>query len=48
MPNAEKLCPSEVGIKGEPCYEVNPGEKAETTTVVATFNAVGMLLSCSS
>ena len=30
-----------VGLKGKPCYEVNPGEKGETTTVLATFNAVG-------
>ena len=26
---------------GKPCYEVNPAEKSETTTVLATFNAVG-------
>lgn len=30
---------SVVALKGKPCYEVNPGEKGETT-VVATFNAV--------
>jgi len=30
-----------VGLKGKQCYEVNPGEKGETTTVLATFNAVG-------
>jgi len=32
---------SVIGAKGKPCYEVNPGEKGETTTVLATFNAVG-------
>ena len=28
------------GVKGNPCYEINPGEKGKTTTVLATFNAV--------
>jgi len=32
---------SVIAEKGKPCYEVNPSEKGETTTVLATFNAVG-------
>ena len=32
---------SVVGVKGKACYEINPGEKGETTTLLATFNAVG-------
>ena len=32
---------SVIAEKGKPCYEVNPAEKGETTTVLATFNAVG-------
>ena len=32
---------SVVAAKGKPCYEINPGEKGQTTTVLATFNAVG-------
>jgi hypothetical protein len=32
---------SVVGVKGKPCYEINPGEKGETTTVLASLNAVG-------
>jgi hypothetical protein len=33
-----------VAPKGKLCYEVNPSEKGETTTIVASaiFNAVGM------
>lgn len=30
-----------VAEKGRPCYEINAGEKGETTTVIATFNAMG-------
>jgi len=32
---------SVIAKKGKPCYEVNQSEKGETTTVLATFNAVG-------
>ena len=31
---------SVVGVKGKAYYEINPGEKGETTTLLATFNAV--------
>ena len=30
-----------VAEKGRPCYEINASEKGETSTVLATFNAVG-------
>jgi len=32
---------SVVSVEGKACYEINPGEKGETTTLLATFNAVG-------
>lgn len=33
-----------IGERGKPCYEINASEKGQTTTVVATFNAVGNYL----
>ena len=30
-----------VGEVGKPCYRITPGEKSETTTVLAAFNAAG-------
>ena len=30
-----------LAAKGQPCYEVNPGKKGKTITILATFNAVG-------
>lgn len=30
-----------VGEVGKPCYEITAGEKGETTTILAAFNAVG-------
>ena len=33
-----------VAEKGRPCYEINASEKGETSTVLATFNAVGQCI----
>lgn len=30
-----------VGEKGQPCFQITSGEKGETTTVLASFNAAG-------
>ena len=30
-----------IGEVGSPCYRITPGEKGETTTVLACFNAAG-------
>jgi len=30
-----------VAVKGKPSYEITHGERGTTTTVIATFNAVG-------